>query len=304
VPVSDAAYAPYPVTSGPAVFRLVRTVVPTGEGDVVVHHRDGPDPVLMLHGAAGSWTTWTPLLLAELGTRAGLDARGLVLVDLPGWGSSAAPIVPLDTGRAASVVLDVLGALGALGIWCVDVLGHSLGAFVGMHVAVVAPDRVRSVAMVSPTTFAAIDAVRRPIAGVVRLPAFALLRAAFGLFPRAAPAMLRTLTGFGLLPALASPVFTHVRRLDPSVLRAFLGDLRPVAFLGAARAGAAYDTGRWRAVRCPIAVVAGASDAFALPSDLDRLRALVPHAAITVLPDAGHFAHVEAPHAVLAALRP
>lgn len=301
MPVTDDAYAPYPVTSDTEPFRLRRVAVATADGDVAVHHRDGPDPVLLLHGAAGSWTTWTPLLLTGLGSRRGLDARGLVLVDLPGWGASAAPSVPLDTGRAASVVLEVLDALGIVDV---DVLGHSLGAFVGMHVAAVAPDRVRSVGMVSPTTFAAIDAVRHPVAGVVRLPAFSLLRVAFGVFPRAAPAMLRALASVGLLPLLAAPVFTHVRRLDRSVLLAFLGDLRPVAFLAAARAGAAYDTERWRRIGCPVTVVAGASDAFALPSDLGRLRALVPHASITVLPDAGHFAHVEAPHAVLAVLRP
>ena len=289
--VAPDGYAPHPVTDDPRRWHLHRRVVTTSVGPVVVHHRPGSDPLLLLHGVAGSWTTWTPFLTAA----EGIGDRGLVLVDLPDWGSSPAPVVPLDTDGSGTVLTEVLDALG---VGEVDVVGHSMGAFVAMHLAVVAPDRVRSVALVSGTTVATVRAARHPVRAVRTLPAFTLLRAGIRVTGSMASPLLRAAARLGLLPVLASPVFSHVRRLDPSVLRAFVDEFRPRGFLGAARAAAAYDTEGWRAVTCPVTAVAGADDVFARRSDLAALRQLVPWARTVLLDDCGHFAHVEHPAAV------
>ncbi|MFZ6993088.1 alpha/beta fold hydrolase [Curtobacterium sp. RRHDQ66] len=289
------AYAPFPVTADAARWSLRRTVVPTVHGPVVVHARSGVRPLLFLHGVAGSWTTWTPLLEAA----DGFATRGLVLVDLPGWGSSPAPRTPLSVDDAVAVLTAVLDALE---VRVVDVVGHSMGAFVGMHLAVAAPERTRSVTLVSGTTFAAIDAARHPVRGVLTVPAFTLLRAGLAVTRGAAVPMLRVLAGIGLLRLLAAPVFTHVRHLDRSVLDAFVEELRPAGFLAAARSGAAYDTDRWRGIRCPVTAVSGRDDVFARVRDLDDLTRVVPQTRTVLLDDCGHFAHVEHPAAVVAAL--
>jgi pimeloyl-ACP methyl ester carboxylesterase len=289
--VATDPYAPFPVVDDPGRWHLVRTVVPTVAGPTVVHHRAGPDPLLLVHGVAGSWTTWTPLLAAA----DGIDERGLVLVDLPGWGSSPAPDDPLGIDDAAAVLTDVLDALD---VDTVDVVGHSMGAFVAMHLAVAAPDRVRSVALVSGTTVATADAAAHPMRGLRTLPAFTLLRAGLAITGEAAQPLLRALTRIGLLPVLAAPVFTHVRRLDPSVLAAFVDELRPRGFTGAARSAAAYDLRRWRTVTCPVTAVSGRDDVFARVSDLDALRGLLPDVRTELLDACGHFAHVEQPLAV------
>jgi len=284
-------YAPFPVSADPGRWSLTRTVVPTAVGPVVVHHRAGPDPLLMLHGVAGSWSTWTPLLRAA----GGVPERGLVLVDLPGWGASPAPAAPLGIDEAVDALTEVLDAVGSD---AVDVVGHSMGAFVAMHLAVRVPARVRSVALVSGTTVATAAAARHPWRGVVWLPAFTLLRAGLAVTRETARPMLRGLARVGLLPLLAAPVFTHVLRLDRSVLDAFVEELRPAAFLGAARSAATYDLDRWRAVVCPVTAVAGADDVFARVSDLDALGTLLPQLHTVLLDDCGHFAHVEHPDAV------
>jgi len=284
-------YAPFPVDADPGRWRLTRTVVPTGVGPTVVHHRAGPDPLLLVHGVAGSWSTWTPLLQAADGA---LD-RGLVLVDLPGWGSSPAPDAPLDVDDAVRVLTTVLDTLG---LDDVDVVGHSMGAFVAMHLAVVAPRRVRSVALVSGTTLATADAARHPWRGVRTLPAFTLLRAGLTVTGEAARPVLRGIARLGLLPLVASPVFTHVRRLDRSVLDAFVDELRPTGFTGAASSAAGYDLDRWGVVSCPVTAIAGRDDVFARVSDLDGLRGLLPQVRTVLLDDCGHFAHVEHPDAV------
>jgi len=289
--VRPDGYAPFPVVADPDPWRLTRTVVPTADGPVVVHHRDGHDPLLLLHGAAGSWTTWTPLLRAVEGA----GDRGLVLVDLPGWGSSPTPAEPLDLDAAARVLTAVLDAFA---IASVDVVGHSLGAFVAMHLAVTSPARVRSVALVSGTTVATADAARHPLRGLRTLPAFTLLRAGLAITGETARPVLRAIARVGLLPLVASPVFTHVRRLDPSVLDAFVDELRPSGFTGAARAAARYDLDRWRAVTCPVTAIAGRDDVFARVSDLDALTGLLPQVRTVLLDDCGHFAHVEHPDAV------
>lgn len=293
--VTTDEYAPFPLTSDPARWSLRRSVVDTASGPVVVHARPGDHPVLFLHGVAGSWTTWTPLLDAADGH----PSRGVVLLDLPGWGSSPAPARPLSVDNAVAVVTEVLDALG---LASVDVVGHSMGAFIGMHLAVTAPERTRSVALVSGTTFAGIDAARHPLRGAVTLPAFTLLRAGLAVTRNAALPLLRASDRIGLLRLLAAPVFTHVRRLDRSVLDAFVEELRPAAFLAAARTGAGYDTERWRAVSCPVVAISGRDDVFARASDLDGLRRVVPQARTVLLDDCGHFAHVEHPAAVARAV--
>lgn len=292
---ADDTYAPFPVVSDARRWGLTETVVPAGGGPVVVHHRPGPAPLLMLHGVAGSWTTWTPLLHAARGA----GGRGLVLVDLPGWGASPAPSTPLDVDGAVGVVVAVLDALG---IGAVDVVGHSMGAFVGLHLAATRPDRVRSLGLVSGTTVATADAARRPLRALRTLPAFTLLRAGLAVTGDAGRTVLRTLARVGLLPLLAAPVFTHVRRLDRSVLDAFVDELRPRAFTAVARAAAAYDVERWRGIACPVTAIAGRGDVFARVRDLDDLGRLVPGVRTVLLDDCGHFAHVERPTVVAGVL--
>ena len=288
-------YAPWPVRDAPAAWGLARTVVASGSGPVVVHHRPGPDPVLLLHGVAGSWTTWTPLLAAA----DGVGDRGLVLVDLPGWGSSPEPSTPFTVDDGVRVLGEVLDALA---VGSVDVVGHSMGAFVGLHLAVVAPDRVRSLGLVSGTTTATVRAARHPWRALVSLPAFTLLRAGLLVTGRSARRIARATARTGLLPVLAAPVFAHVRRLDPSVLDAFVEEFRPARFTAAARDAAAYDVERWSAVTCPVAAVLGRGDVFARVSDLDDLRRLVPGPRTAVLEDCGHLAHAEHQEAVAAFL--
>lgn len=285
-------YAPHPVVDDPARWGLTTVTVTTSAGPTVVRHRPGVRPVLFLHGVAGSWTTWTPVLTAA----AGLPGRGLVLVDLPGWGSSPAPARPLDVDGSAAVLGEVLDALGT---GPVDVVGHSMGAFVGLHLAVTDPVRARSLGLVSGTTVATTDAARHPVRALRTLPAFTLLRAGIAVTRGAAHGLLRGAARTGVLPLLAAPVFAAVRRLDRSVLDAFVDEFRPAGFLGAARSAARYDTRRWAAVTCPVVAIAGRQDVFARVEDLDALRSTLPDVRTVLLEACGHFAHVERPDAVV-----
>ena len=297
-------YAPFDLITDPRALGLDRETIDTAHGRTVVHHAASPvdrsarrRATVMLHGAAGSWTTWTPLLQAAREVDAVVSRP--VLIDLPGWGDSPEPDPGLDVESAAAVVVEVTEALGVTEF---DLVGHSMGAFVALHLAAVRPDLVLSVSVVSATSFSAIDAVTHPVRGLVRLPAFTLLRAAFGVLPRASASLLRGAARIGLLRALSSPVYRHVDRVPRSVLEAFVAELRPRGFLAASRSGQGYDATRWRGIDCDVAAVSGADDVFARSSDLDRLAGVVRHARTTLLADCGHFAHVERPNETLRAL--
>ncbi|NQW88580.1 MULTISPECIES: alpha/beta fold hydrolase [unclassified Frigoribacterium] len=297
-------YAPFALVTEPGALGLTRSTIETAHGRTVVHHATASADrssrrraTVLLHGAAGSWTTWTPLLQAAREVDAVVSRP--VLIDLPGWGASPEPDPGLDVESAAAVVVEVAEALGVTEF---DLVGHSMGAFVALHLAAVRPDLVLSVSVVSATSFSAIDAVTHPVRGLVRLPAFTLLRAAFGVLPRASASLLGGAARIGLLRALSSPVFRHVDRVPRSVLEAFVAELRPRGFLAASRSGQGYDATRWRGIDCDVAAVSGADDVFARSSDLDRLAGVVRHARTTLLADCGHFAHVERPHETLRAL--
>jgi pimeloyl-ACP methyl ester carboxylesterase len=297
-------YAPFDLVTDPRAVGLDRETVETAHGRTVVHHAPAPADrsarrraTVMLHGAAGSWTTWTPLLQAAHEVDAVVSRP--VLIDLPGWGASPEPARGLDVESAAAVVVEVTEALG---ITEFDLVGHSMGAFVALHLAAVRPDLVLSVSVVSATSFSAIDAVTHPVRGLLRLPAFTLLRAVFAVLPRASVSLLRGAARLGLLRALSSPVFRHVDRVPRSVLEAFVAELRPRGFLAASRSGQGYDAARWHGIECDVAAVSGADDVFARSSDLDRLGKVVRHARTTLLDDCGHFAHVERPVETLRAL--
>jgi pimeloyl-ACP methyl ester carboxylesterase len=297
-------YSPFELVTDPRALGLARETIETAHGRTVVHHAPSPTDrsarrraTVMLHGAAGSWTTWTPLLQAAREVDAVVSRP--VLIDLPGWGSSPEPAPGLDVESAAAVVVEVAEALG---ITEFDLVGHSMGAFIALHLAATRPDLVLGVAVVSATSFSALDAVTHPLRGLVRLPAFTLLRAGFGALPRASVSLLRRAARIGLLRPLSSPVFRHVDRVPRSVLEAFVAELRPRGFLAASRSGQGYDASRWRAIDCDVAAVSGADDVFARSSDLDRLAAVVRHARTTLLADCGHFAHVERPFETLRAL--
>src|SRR4051812_37333906 len=139
-------YAPYPLVEDPAAFDLVSTRVENELGSTVARHRAvrGGRATIFLHGAAGSWTTWTPMLLAARDS--GVVIHEPVLFDLPGWGEGELAEGARTIDSVAELVRATMLELG-YSEW--DVVGHSLGGFVGLHLASLWPESVRSVTMVS-----------------------------------------------------------------------------------------------------------------------------------------------------------
>ncbi|GAB3606141.1 hypothetical protein GCM10027413_15500 [Conyzicola nivalis] len=305
---STPAYAPFPLETDETSLGFVETTVypRTGTARIVARHRPqrtSTRATIFLHGAAGSWTTWTPMLAAA--DEAGITIVNPVLLDLPGWGDAtpAPGDAPLTLDTVCELVRDMALELGYTE-W--DLVGHSLGGFIALHMASIWPQSVHSVALVSGTTWSVIDAVARPWHGLRVIPGFVLLRFFMRLLAPIQPvalAAVRGLRALGILRFATSPLFRHPTRVDDTVIDALATELRPRSFVTAGDVTRGYDAdARWSLIECEVLATKGDNDVFVTDGDLERLARVVRRCTTTVIADCGHFGNVEQPAAVLAAL--
>jgi pimeloyl-ACP methyl ester carboxylesterase len=299
-------YAPWGLDDAAAASGLAQITIDTALGPVRVHRSpasSSPTATVLLHGAAGSWTTWTPLLRAS--RAAGEPLTDVVAIDLPGWGESPGPRIRsrLTLDALADVVWQIVHTLG---YERADITGHSLGAFIALHLAATRPDRVDAVRLVSATTFSVLDSVEHPVRSFSAVPGFTLLLAVFRLLRMGGDRgtrLVEAVRRIGLLRLAVSPLFRHPLRVPRSVVDALADEVRPDSFVRAAEATRGYDArGRWAGIRCPVWAVRGDSDSFVPSRDLTGLLKAIPFATLAEVGDCGHFAHVERPRETLKAL--
>jgi lipase len=98
-------------------------------------------PLLLLHGLGASGAVWQSF------ARRLVPEWSAIAPDLRGHGASDKP----ETGyEPASLAGDVGGLLDALGIQAAPVVGHSLGALVGLALAIQEPRRVPALVLLDP----------------------------------------------------------------------------------------------------------------------------------------------------------
>jgi 3-oxoadipate enol-lactonase len=219
--------------------------------------------VLLLHGLGSSSTDWPE-------QQAALEGRyRVVAVDLPGHGRSALPHGRLTIERMA---VDVGAVLAGLAVGPAHVVGLSLGACVGLRLALAMPAWVRSLTLVNP--FA-----RLQLAGPGDVGRLVLRILLLGTAPM-------------------SSVAAHVaRRLFPwpeqrALYEAAVASLAATprrAYFTVMRALARFDArGQVAAIRHPTLIVVGDRDtSVPLAAKLALARA-IPGARLLVVPGSGH----------------
>lgn len=290
-------YCPFPLESDPRRFGLTTSSMRLTAGTVVVRHgrRTTSDTAtILLHGAAGSWSTWTPFLTAAESVHAG--PSDLVIPDLPGWGDTPLPVGTLTIDRMAASVAEIARALGYRR-W--RVIGHSMGGFIALHLAASEPRATTFVGLVSATTFSVIDTARHPLTRFATLPAYAALLQVMRMLRLLGPAgraLVRGLSRLGLLRGLVSPLFAAPHRVGASVIDALGREVRPDGFVLASAQAGGYDAqDSWRRITCPVRSVHGGSDVFVTGRDDGRLGGVIGDFAVRTVLGTGHFGHIERP---------
>jgi pimeloyl-ACP methyl ester carboxylesterase len=297
-PDQSLAYAPFPLAVSAAQLGFVESSVSENGSTIVARHpakRTSVRATIFLHGAAGSWTTWTPLL--EAARASGVVIHNPVLVDLPGWGDAT-----LAENASLDDICHLVKAVAEhLGYTEWDVIGHSMGGFIALHLGAIWPGNVHSIGVISPTAWSIIESVEHPVRRFGTLPAFTMLWRVMRLMRSGG--IVRVARRLGLLRLAVFPLFRHPSRIQRSVIDALAREVRPVAFSSAAEITRGYDAdARWASIECPVHALRGDRDVFVTPADFDRLRSVIPDATLTVIADCGHFAAVERPHETLEAL--
>jgi pimeloyl-ACP methyl ester carboxylesterase len=223
-------------------------------------------PVLLIMGFMGSGRAWFRLLPHLVGgyRAVAFDNRGTGDSDRPGglW-------------TMEDLAEDALAVMDAAGLDDAHVIGASMGGMIAQHLALRAPERVRSLALCCT------HAGGRSEPPSWRMAASLMLR------PLAGPA--RT---FGLVAPLLYAERT--RREDPDRLREDLRlrfqDATPFATAPAqAAAMMRHDTrDRFGELTMPVLVLQGEEDRL-VPVDAARdLAERIPHARLVLIPECGH----------------
>jgi len=127
---------------------------------IAMHYEVSGDgtPVVLLHGFPDSGRLWRN----QVPALAGAGFR-VVVPDLRGYGGTDKP-AGVESYRMSTLVADVTGLLDHLGIGQAHVVGHDWGAALAWALALLRPDRVDHLAVLSaghPASFAAAGLAQR-----------------------------------------------------------------------------------------------------------------------------------------------
>ncbi|MEU0312864.1 alpha/beta hydrolase [Nocardioides sp. NPDC006273] len=245
-------------------------------------------PTLVLHGFPDHPPTAAPFL-AELGRR----GRRVLAPWLRGYAPSPTA-GPFDF---ASLTGDVLALIDR---WspgrAVELVGHDWGAMITYDAVVTAPERIeRAVALAipHPLTF-----VTRPrpaqlrrswYMGLFQLPGSGWMASAHDL------ALIDRLwrqwsPGLSLDPDVQAELHEHLRASMPAPIKYYREMMRPGMLRAARRLS--------QPIEVPLLHLHGADDDCILPPQVDDRHRFAAPRALEVVPDVGHFLHIEAPEAI------
>ncbi len=257
-------------------------------GDRVAYREAGQGPaVLLIHGMGGSSLTWHELM-PHLAQR-----FRVIAPDLLGHGLSDKPRGDYSLGAFAVWLRDLLDRLG---IDRVSVVGHSFGGGVAMQFAHQHPDYCERLVLISSGGLG--PDLGRPLR-LLSAPGAELLLPVV-----ARPSIValgerirQKLVARGLVSAEVVEGWKAYSSLgDTDTRQAFLRTLRSVVdYRGqsvSALSRLPFTAG------LPTLLIWGAHDRLIPPTHGEAAHAALPGSRLVVLPDVGHFPHVEAPLAV------
>ncbi len=255
-------------------------------GHDVAYRQAGEGPLLvMIHGIAGSSSTWVPSmpLLAERYT--------VIAPDLLGHGESAKPRGDYSLGAYASGIRDLLGVLGHERA---TVVGHSLGGGIAMQFAYQFPQMAERLVLVAS---GGLGKEVTPLLRALTIPGteFVLPVVLRHELHDVLGAAGRVLGRFGLRadPFLSEVWHAWARLTDVRAQRAFIHTIRAVIDSAGQRVSARDP--HYLAHEVPTLIIWGDRDQVIPVSHAHIAHELMPGSRLEVVEGAGHFLPIERP---------
>jgi 3-oxoadipate enol-lactonase len=250
-----------------ATGRLTVNIVEAGSGPAV----------LLLHGLGWDHSLWNPTI-AEFSPR-----YRMIAADTRGHGETDKPDGPYDMAMFAS---DTAALADALGLKRVCVVGLSQGGMVAQKLALLRPDLVSALVLVS-TSCKSDPSLRDN------------MESRIAAMDKAGPEAAAKIA--------AESIFSPAWRAANAAALARFVEWRvamPIAPLNAATR-ALYDfnlSGELPKITVPTMVVAGADDVLTRPKGMEEIAALIPGTIYRLIAGTGHMIPVERPEALIAVL--
>lgn len=233
-------------------------------------HGDGP-PLLLLPGLGGKGASWRPFLDTAR------ERFATITLELPGSARGPRLCEPASVRDLAARTAELIEHLR---LPALHVAGRSMGGMIAQELALLLPERLRRLVLVSTT-----GRVDRHLAEVFLLWA---RMADLGL-----PPSVRHQSA--LLWCLGSSALADDERVT-AYLRAKGVSDHPAGYAAQARACAAHDAlDRLHQIRVPTLVVAGTDDRLTPLTHAEALSKAIPPARLATIPGAGHLPYLETP---------
>jgi pimeloyl-ACP methyl ester carboxylesterase len=244
--------------------------------------------ILLIHGIAGSSNAWREVMpvLARHYT--------VIAPDLLGHGESAKPTGDYSLGACANVLRDFLGILG---ISRVTVVGQSFGGGVAMQFCYQNPETCERLVLVDS------GGLGRDVSWLLRFMTYPgseyLMPVIFPSFVRGpGDSLSRLLCSWGVrMPRLEEMWRSYASLTDVANRRSFIRTIRSVVDPGG-QSVSAMDR-LYLTQQVPTMIVWGEQDAIIPVSHAYAAHEAIPGSRLELIPDAGHFPHVENPDAFI-----
>ena len=254
-------------------------------GERLAYYDEGRgEALLLIHGMAGSSQTWRAIL-PQLAKK-----YRVIAPDLMGHGQSSKPRSDYSLGAFAVGLRDLLDEVG---VDSATVVGHSLGGGIAMQFLYQHPDYCRRLILISS------GGLGQDVGWILRLlsaPGAELIMPVIAPTPvlRAGNTIKGWLTSMGLRSPRGAEIWSSYSSFnDPQTRAAFLRTLRSVVdYRG--QSVSALNRLKLKADLPTLAIWGEDDNIIPVDHAYAALEAR-PDCRVEVLPDVGHFAHVEAP---------
>lgn len=248
--------------------------VDTGRGTTRAYRWAGAgEPIVFLHGMGNTSLIWAPYAEA-------LAGRDVWSIDILGDAGRSVQRLPYGGPDDLGESLDE--ALAALAISGAHVVGHSLGGWLALNLATRRPSRVASVLLLDPVGIGELHLLGFMLWGVPVLAG------------SLAPAAVRR----WMAKRLRMPLLDDKRAIRLALYGQINHPLRIPRLLP-------FTDDELRAITIPVTVlVGGKTEPFDANEVFNRAKALIPHAIVELVPDAGHAFPLDHVDLVLSHLTP